>query len=115
MDARVNNDLFGDAPPPAFDQVEEDLHLAADHALIKVTAYIRDEDKARQRTKNAARVAKHREKVRDAGMVSPELAREYAKRGIDLIDTAGLRRKGKVFEPSSVSMAVSLSGSSSSV
>lgn len=53
-----------------FDQAREDLHLAQEHSLIKVHAYVVDKEKAKQRSKskNAERVARFREKQKAAGI-----------------------------------------------
>lgn len=56
----------------------EELHLAAEHKLIKVDAFIRDERKAEKRTKTAERVDKFREKQRAAGLVQFAIPAEVA-------------------------------------
>lgn len=67
-----------EVPPLTATQAYEDLHLAAEHALVKVTAYIKDETKAKAKTQNAQRVAKHRQKVRDAGFIAVPVPVEIA-------------------------------------
>lgn len=65
---------------------DEDLQLARDYHLVKVAAYIKDETKAMQKTKNAERVAKHRQKVKEAGLVPVAIPAEIA----DAIKTDGI-------------------------
>lgn len=59
-------------------QAAEELHLAAEHKLVKVQAFIRNEKKADKKTAGAERVEKHREKLKAAGLVSFAIPREVA-------------------------------------
>ena len=56
----------------------EDDHLAREHGLVKVSAYVRDEQAAKKRTAVAERVKKSREKKREAGLVQAYLPAEVA-------------------------------------
>lgn len=57
---------------------EEELHLAAEHRLVKVQAFIRDPAKAEKKTMGAERVEKHREKQKAAGLVQFAIPQEVA-------------------------------------
>lgn len=48
-------------------QATEDAHLAAEHKLVAVRAYIRDEDKAEKLTNNAERQKRFLEKKKESG------------------------------------------------
>lgn len=56
----------------------EDMHLAADHHLVKVQAYVRDDKKAEQKSKGAERVKKFREKLKAEGLVQLAVPAEIA-------------------------------------
>lgn len=60
------------------EQQLEDQHLAHDHRLVKVQAYIKDKDKAEKKTANAKRVADFRERQKEAGLVQTALPSEVA-------------------------------------
>lgn len=49
---------------------DEDIHLEAEHGLVKKTVYIRDN---KQRSSNAERVARHRQKKKEQGLVTVEV------------------------------------------
>lgn len=52
----------------------EDDHLRDEHALVRVEAYVRDPDAAqRKKTGAAARMARMRERKKEAGLVAVEL------------------------------------------
>lgn len=51
------------------EQAREDLHLAADHGLIAVKAYIKDEGKAKKKTAAAERQERFQEKKKAEGLV----------------------------------------------
>lgn len=69
----------------AAEQEAEDMHLAAEHKLVKVQAYIRDEKKAEKKSAVAERVAKHREKLKSEGLVQAAIPADIA----NSIKTAG--------------------------
>lgn len=66
---RATADIFDHPSKTA----QEELHLAAEHHLVKVQAFIRDPKKAEKKTKGAERVAKHREKLKEAGLVQTSI------------------------------------------
>lgn len=51
------------------EQAREDLHLAADHGLIAVKAYIKDEGKAKKKTAAAERQERFQERKKAEGLV----------------------------------------------
>ena len=53
---------------PVTSNENEIVHLAEEHGLIKVAAFI-SSNTAKQRTKGAERVAKHRQKKKENGLV----------------------------------------------
>ena len=59
-------------------------HLAEEHGLIKVAAFIHS-NTAKQRTKGAERVAKHRQQKKDSGLVQVDVPILFAEE----IKTAG--------------------------
>lgn len=56
----------------------EELHLAEEHALVPVRAFIKDPARAEKKSKGAERVAKHRAKQAEAGLVSLPIPKEAA-------------------------------------
>lgn len=56
----------------------EVLHLAAEHKLIPIHAFMRDERKADKKTATAARQDKHREKLKSAGLVQAAIPKSMA-------------------------------------
>lgn len=56
----------------------EEAHLAREHGLVKVSAYIKDASKAEKKTSNAARQERHREKLREAQLVQMPIPKEIA-------------------------------------
>lgn len=74
-------DLFGgpDASVVAvIEQATEDAHLASEHSLIAVRAYIKDESKAAKKTKNAERQKRFAEKQAEAGLKKAFIPAEVA-------------------------------------
>lgn len=69
-------------PSNVIDMTErlEDTHLAREHGLVPVKAYIHDAERAEKRTANAERVARHREKKKAEGLQPVDLPAEIAAR-----------------------------------
>lgn len=57
---------------------KEELHLAAEHKLVKVQAFVRNEVKAEKKTKTAERVQKFREGQKAAGLMQVAIPKEVA-------------------------------------
>ena len=69
-------------------QAAEELHLAAEHNLVAVRAFIVDKEKSEKKTKGAARVEKHREKEKADGITTIKaplvIAEQLKKDGVTL-------------------------------
>lgn len=82
---RATSDIFGGVDPGAAAVVErakaealEDLHLASEHNLVRVDAYIKDETKAEKLTKNAERQKRFAEKQKASGLAKAFIPAEVA-------------------------------------
>lgn len=75
-------DFIGGEPDPAVAsmvvQAVEDAHLAAEHKLVAVKAYIKDEAKADKKTKNAERQQRFLEKQKESGMTKAFIPADVA-------------------------------------
>lgn len=60
-----------------FEQADDGQHLEVQHGMKKTVAYIPC-DKSKQRSANASRVAKHREKKKALGLVKIEVTAQFA-------------------------------------
>ncbi len=57
-------------------QNDEDIHLEKEHGLIKKTVYVQDSKK--QRSSNAERVARYRQKEKEQGLVTVKVPQNAA-------------------------------------
>lgn len=74
-------DLLGDSDlvvSAVIEQAYEDAHLAQEHQLVAVRAYIKDAVSAKEKTGNALRQAKYSEKLKAAGLVKAHIPAEVA-------------------------------------
>ena len=78
-------DMVGGVDPGAVAVVEkakaealEDLHLASEHNLVRVDAYIKDKTKAEKLTKNAERQKRFAEKQKASGLAKAFIPAEVA-------------------------------------
>ena len=59
--------------PDLFDQNAEDARLREEHSLIPIRAYVRDPTAAKKKSATAERVAKMRERDKEAGLVMTKI------------------------------------------